>query len=152
MEFFSDFALRAAYYLGLPAKGPVPLPKLIERWTVPRSNFIFKKSQENFERKTHKRVVKAWDANPEVVDMLVQYLEKHIAPGVGLRTVKWQRAPVGVGQKTLEAVMGRLRLDDQVRAEKVKALGEQIVKQEMAAAAGASKEGAVAKSQPGESS
>ena len=84
--------------------------------------------------------------------MLVQYLEKHIAPGVGLRTVKWQRAPVGVGQKTLEAVMGQLRLDDQVRAEKVKALGEQIVKQEMVAAAGAAKEGAVAKSQPGESS
>ena len=46
MEFFADFAMRAAYYLGLPAKGPIPLPRKIERWTVPRANFVFKKSQE----------------------------------------------------------------------------------------------------------
>src|SRR5262245_3076778 len=45
LEFFSDFALRAAYYLGLPAFGPVPLPRLTERWTVPKAHFIFKKSQ-----------------------------------------------------------------------------------------------------------
>ena len=152
LDFFVHFASHAAAALGVPVSKPVHLPTERRLWTVLRGPFVHKKSQENFERKTHKRVVKAWDANPEVVDMLVQYLEKHIAPGVGLRTVKWQRAPVGVGQKTLEAVMGRLRLDDQVRAEKVKALGEQIVKQEMAAAAGAANEGAVAKSQPRESS
>src|SRR5690349_22024541 len=52
LEFFCDFALRAAYYLGLPAYGPVPLPRMVQRWTVPKSTFIFKKSQENFERIT----------------------------------------------------------------------------------------------------
>ncbi|RAL60192.1 hypothetical protein DID88_000814 [Monilinia fructigena] len=31
LEFFSDFALRAAYYLNLPAYGPVPLPRITER-------------------------------------------------------------------------------------------------------------------------
>ncbi|KAI0739487.1 ribosomal protein S10 [Daedaleopsis nitida] len=148
LDFFVHFASHAAAALGVPVSKPVHLPTQRRLWTVLRGPFVHKKSQENFERRTHKRVVKAWDAHPDVVNMLVQYLEKHIAPGVGMRTVKWQRAPVGVGQKTLEAVVGRMRMDEQVRAEKVKALGEQIVQTEMAAAASAAKEGAVTKSEP----
>ncbi|KAI0643212.1 ribosomal protein S10 [Trametes meyenii] len=152
LDFFVHFAGHAASALGIPISKPVHLPTQRRLWTVIRGPFVHKKSQENFERRTHKRVIKAWDANPEVVDMLVQYLEKHLAAGVGLRTVKWTRAPVGVGQKTLESVMGSLRLDGQLRADKVKALGEQIVKEELAAAAGAAKEGAVEKASPAKSS
>lgn len=152
LDFFVHFASHAASALGVPVSKPVHLPTQRRLWTVLRGPFVHKKSQENFERRTHKRVVKAWDASPEVVDMLVQYIEKHLAPGVGLRTVKWTRAPVGVGQKTLEAVMGKMRVDEQLRAEKVKALGEQIVKQELAAAVGADKEGALEKAQPTASS
>ncbi|RPD57022.1 ribosomal protein S10 [Lentinus tigrinus ALCF2SS1-6] len=137
----------AASALGVPLSKPVHLPTQRRLWTVLRGPFVHKKSQENFERRTHKRVVKAWDAHPDAVDMLVQYLEKHIAPGVGMRAVKWHRAPVGVGQKTMESVLGHMRVDEQVRAEKVKALGEQIVQQELAAAAeAAAKEGVVQKS------
>ena len=148
LDFFVHFASHAAAALGVPLSKPVHMPTQRRLWTVLRGPFVHKKSQENFERRTHRRVVKAWDAHPDVVDMLVQYLEKHIAPGVGMRAVKWQRAPVGVGKKTMESVLGHMRLDEQVRAEKVKALGEQIVQQELAAAAGAAKEGAVQKSSP----
>lgn len=144
LDFFVHFASHAATALGIPVSKPVHLPTQRRLWTVIRGPFVHKKSQENFERRTHKRAIKAWDADPEVVDMLVQYLEKHLAAGVGLRTVKWARAPVGVGQKTLEGVVNQLRLDEQLRSQKVKALGEQIVKEELAAAAGAAKEGAVA--------
>ncbi|RPD72897.1 hypothetical protein L226DRAFT_546729 [Lentinus tigrinus ALCF2SS1-7] len=113
LDFFVHFASHTASALG------VPLSK--------------SKSQENFERKTHKRVLKAWDAHPDVVNMLVQYLEKHIAP--------WA-VPVGVGQKKMESVVGYMRLDEQVRAEKLKALSEQIVQQDLARAAAGS-EGAL---------
>lgn len=147
LDFFVHFASHAAAALGVPISKPVHLPTQRRLWTVLRGPFVHKKSQENFERKTHKRLVKAWDADPEVVDMLVQYLEKHIAPGVGLRTVKWQRAPVGVGAKTLEAVMGDLRLEE-AQKEKVKLLGEQIIQAELASAAAAAKEGAVEKANP----
>ncbi|KAI0328938.1 ribosomal protein S10 [Cubamyces sp. BRFM 1775] len=147
LDFFVHFAGHAAAALGVPISKPVHLPTQRRLWTVIRAPFIYKKSQENFERRTHKRMIKAWDANPEVVDMLVAYLEKHAAAGVGLRVVKWTRAPVGVGSKTVEAVLGSIRMDEQkLRAQKVKALGEQIVKEETAAAAGAAKEGSVQKS------
>ncbi|KAI0349835.1 ribosomal protein S10 [Trametes cingulata] len=148
LDFFVHFAGHAASALGIPVSKPVHLPTQRRLWTVIRGPFVHKKSQENFERRTHKRLIKAWDAHPDVVDMLIQYLEKHLAAGVGMRTVKWTRAPVGVGQKTLETVMGGLRVDPQLRAAKVKALGEQIVKEELAAAARAAKEGAVEKAAP----
>ena len=85
---------------------------------VPRGPFVHKKTQENLEHRTHRRTVTAWDAHPDVIDMLVQYLERHVASGVGMRAVKWQRAPVGVGRKTMEGVLaiGHMRLDEQTRS------------------------------------
>ncbi|KAL9095776.1 MAG: hypothetical protein Q9163_006493, partial [Psora crenata] len=89
IEFFADFALRAAYYLALPASGPVPLPRIVERWTVPRSNFIFKKSQENFERITMRRLIQIQDGNPESIDMWLALLRKYQYYGVGMKAHVW---------------------------------------------------------------
>lgn len=90
LEFFSDFALRAAYYLGLPAFGPVPLPRITERWTVPRDHFIFKKSQENFERRTLRRMIQIQDGNPETVQLWLAYLRKHQYYGIGMKANFWE--------------------------------------------------------------
>ncbi|KAL6850903.1 mitochondrial 37S ribosomal protein rsm10 [Amphichorda felina] len=98
LEFFSDFALRAAYYLGLPASGPVPLPRITQRWTVPRSHFIFKKSQENFERITLRRLIQIKDGNPETVQLWLAYLRKHQYYGVGMKANMWDFSEVGVGK------------------------------------------------------
>ncbi|KAF4972619.1 hypothetical protein FZEAL_9562 [Fusarium zealandicum] len=99
LEFFSDFALRAAYYLGLPAYGPVPLSRITERWTVPRDHFIFKKSQENFERKTLRRLIQIRDGNPETVQLWLAYLRKHQYYGVGMKANVWEFSELGVGNK-----------------------------------------------------
>lgn len=90
LDIFCDFALRAAYYLGLPAYGPVPLPRITERWTVPRSHFIFKKSQENFERKTLRRMIQIKDGNPETVQLWLAYLRKYQYYGVGMKANVWE--------------------------------------------------------------
>ena len=95
LEFFADFALRAAYYLNLPAFGPVPLPRITERWTVPRSSFIFKKSQENFERITVRRLVQIRDGNPETVQLWLAFLQKHAYSGVGMKANMWEFSKLG---------------------------------------------------------
>lgn len=95
VEFFADFALRAAYYLGLPAAGPVPLPRITERWTVPRSNFIFKKSQENFERITLRRLIQIQDGHVENVEVWLAFLRKHAYYGVGMKANVWQHEELG---------------------------------------------------------
>ncbi|KAL7266733.1 mitochondrial 37S ribosomal protein rsm10 [Rhizina undulata] len=99
LDFMCDFALRAAYYCNLPASGPVPLPKKIERWTVPRSNFVHKKSQENFERITHKRLIQIKDGNPETVELWLAFLRKHQFYGVGLKANVWDFNELGVGKR-----------------------------------------------------
>ncbi|KAK5988740.1 Mitochondrial ribosomal small subunit protein 10 [Cladobotryum mycophilum] len=102
LEFFSDFALRAAYYLGLPASGPIPLPRITERWTVPRSHFIFKKSQENFERVTLRRMIQIKDGNPETVQLWLAYLRKHQYYGIGMKANVWEFGPAGLSKSVRE--------------------------------------------------
>ena len=50
--------------------GPVPLPTKIERFTVLRSPHVDKKSREQFEIRTHKRVIDIIDATQRTVDAL----------------------------------------------------------------------------------
>jgi small subunit ribosomal protein S10 len=52
--------------------GPIPLPTEITKMTVIRGPFIDKDSREQFEMKTHKRVVDILDPNPRVVDALMR--------------------------------------------------------------------------------
>lgn len=87
---FADFAVRAAYYMGLCARGPIPLPRITERWTVPRANFIFKKSQENFERITMRRLIQIQDGHPDVVKAWLAFLQKHQYYGVGMKANIWE--------------------------------------------------------------
>lgn len=96
VEFFADFAIRAAYYLNLPVSGPVPLPRIVERWTVPRSNFVHKKSQENFERITLRRLIQIKDGNPQAVQAWLAFLRKHAFYGVGMKANVWEHESLGI--------------------------------------------------------
>jgi small subunit ribosomal protein S10 len=52
--------------------GPIPLPTEINKFTVMRSTFIDKDSREQFEMRTHKRIVDILEPNPKVVDALMR--------------------------------------------------------------------------------
>jgi small subunit ribosomal protein S10 len=55
---------------GAKVSGPIPLPTRIERYTVLRSPHIDKKSREQFEIRTHKRVVFITEPTSKTVDAL----------------------------------------------------------------------------------
>lgn len=57
---------------GAEVKGPIPLPTRIERFTVLRGPHIDKKSREQFEIRTHKRVLDIVDPTPQTVDALMK--------------------------------------------------------------------------------
>ena len=57
---------------GARVRGPIPLPNRIERFTVNRSPHVDKKSREQFELKTHKRVIDILDSRPQTVDALTK--------------------------------------------------------------------------------
>lgn len=50
--------------------GPIPLPTRIERFTVLRGPHIDKKSREQFEMRTHKRVIDIFDPTARTVEAL----------------------------------------------------------------------------------
>ncbi|MBL7139471.1 MAG: 30S ribosomal protein S10 [Planctomycetes bacterium] len=55
---------------GARVKGPIPLPTRIERYTVLRSPNIDKKSREQFEIRTHKRIIDIEEPTAKTVDAL----------------------------------------------------------------------------------
>jgi len=55
---------------GAMVAGPVPLPTRIERFTVNRSPHVDKKSMEQFEIRTHKRVIDIINPNARTVEEL----------------------------------------------------------------------------------
>ncbi len=57
---------------GAQVRGPVPLPTRIEKFTVNRSPHIDKTSREQFEIRTHKRVLDIVDPTPQTVDALMK--------------------------------------------------------------------------------
>ncbi len=57
---------------GAQVRGPIPLPTRLERYTVLRSPHIDKKSREQFEIRTHKRVLDIIDSTPHTVDALMK--------------------------------------------------------------------------------
>mgnify|MGYP003559789174 FL=1 len=57
---------------GAKVSGPIPLPTRSNRWTVLRSPHVDKKSREQFEIRTHKRLLDILDPTPQTVDALMK--------------------------------------------------------------------------------
>jgi small subunit ribosomal protein S10 len=57
---------------GARVAGPIPLPTVKNKWTVLRSPHVDKKSREQFEIRTHKRLMDILDPTPQTVDALMK--------------------------------------------------------------------------------
>ena len=74
--------VNAVLRTGAKVSGPVPLPTRIERYTVLRSPHIDKKSREQFEIRTHKRIIDILEPTPQTTDALQRL---SVPAGVGIR-------------------------------------------------------------------
>ena len=66
---------------GAKVLGPIPLPTKLERYTVRRSTFIDKDSQEHFEIRTHNRLIDVLEPDSKTIDMLMRL---NLPAGVGI--------------------------------------------------------------------
>ena len=67
---------------GAKVSGPIPLPTRIERYTVLRSPHIDKKSREQFEIRTHKRLIFITEPTQKTIDSLMKL---HMPAGVEIQ-------------------------------------------------------------------
>jgi small subunit ribosomal protein S10 len=73
---------------GAKVRGPIPMPNRIEKFTVNRSPHIDKKSREQFEIRTHKRLIDIVNPTPQTIDALMRL---DLASGVDVE-IKLQAA------------------------------------------------------------
>ena len=66
---------------GAEVRGPIPLPTRIERFTVLRSPHVDKKSREQFEIRTHRRLLDILEPTTKTVDALMKL---ELPAGVGV--------------------------------------------------------------------
>ena len=64
---------------GAKVVGPIPLPTRINKYTVLRSPHVDKKSREQFEMRTHKRLLDILEPTQQTVDALMKL---DLSPGV----------------------------------------------------------------------
>ena len=83
---------------GAQVRGPVPLPTRIERFTVNRSPHVDKKSREQFEMRTHKRLLDIVDPTTQTVDALMKL---DLAAGVDVDARLDELCPERVAREVL---------------------------------------------------
>lgn len=66
---------------------------------MPRSVFIFKKSQENFERITLRRLIQIKDGHPDTVNIWLAFLRKYHYYGVGMKANVFEHGGLETGKE-----------------------------------------------------
>ncbi len=64
--------VETAIRTGARVAGPIPLPTVLNKFTVLRSPHVDKKSREQFEIRTHKRLLDIVEPTPETIDALMK--------------------------------------------------------------------------------
>ena len=64
--------VKTAIETGAEVVGPIPLPTKRSIFTVNRSPHVDKKSREQFELKTHKRLIEIYNSKPQTIDALTK--------------------------------------------------------------------------------
>ncbi len=72
LDLSTEEIVNTAKRTGAQCKGPIPLPTRIEKYTVLRSPHIDKKSREQFEQRTHKRLIDIIEPTPQTVEALMK--------------------------------------------------------------------------------
>jgi small subunit ribosomal protein S10 len=66
----SQKLVKIARDMGARVSGPIPLPVKIQKYTILRGPHVDKTSREQFESRTHKRVIDMYSLSPQATDAL----------------------------------------------------------------------------------
>jgi small subunit ribosomal protein S10 len=66
----SKLIIETAEKTGALVAGPIPLPTKIDRFTVNRSTFVHKNARDQYEIRTHKRIIDITHSTPKTIDAL----------------------------------------------------------------------------------
>ena len=85
LDLSTEEIVNTAKRTGANVKGPIPLPTVIEKFTILKSPHVDKKSRDQLELRTHKRMMDITEWTPQTVDAL-QKLELAAGVDIEIRT------------------------------------------------------------------
>jgi len=72
LDISANDIINTAKRTGAKVRGPIPLPTRMEKFTVNKSPHVDKKSRDQFEIRTHNRLLDIIDPTPQTVDALMK--------------------------------------------------------------------------------
>ena len=72
LDLSTEEIVNTAKRTGANVKGPIPLPTVIEKFTILKSPHVDKKSRDQLELRTHKRMMDITEWTPQTVDALMK--------------------------------------------------------------------------------
>lgn len=121
LDLYSEFAAHTAKSFRIPTSGIARLPTTKELNTVLKSPFVHKKAQQNFERMTHRRAIKVFDTEREVVDLYLRYLKRNGIAGVGIKAYVHEFVEFGFARGEMAELEGQVKGKDETELEKATA-------------------------------
>jgi small subunit ribosomal protein S10 len=118
LDLYTNFAYHTAHSLKIPTSKPAFLPTSKALYTVLKGPFVHKKAQENFEKRTHRRAIKVFDTEKEVLDLWLRYLKKNSIGGVGMKAQVWENVEFGYSSKEGEMIKGQIESTSEEDIEK----------------------------------
>eukprot|EP00835_Amoeboradix_gromovi_P000390 NODE_13_length_42895_cov_0.518413.p20 type:complete len:162 gc:universal NODE_13_length_42895_cov_0.518413:35337-35822(+) len=86
LRFYSDFSKGACDAFNATTSGIIHLPRKMKYYTVLKSVFKYKQSQETFESRTYRRMIKVYNTHPETLKKLLFYINDNSVDGVKVKT------------------------------------------------------------------
>lgn len=112
IDMAGEFLARAGFYLGIPCSKVQFLKTEKRLYTVIKSPFAQAKSKENFKRTTYNRKIVAYDANPEVVDLWLSFVNKHALADVNYTVQMYTRESLEFSKELDAITLGDLKLPE----------------------------------------
>ena len=72
LDISANDIINTAKRTGAKVRGPIPLPTRMEKFTVNKSPHVDKKSRDQFEIRTHNRLLDIIDPTPQTIDALMK--------------------------------------------------------------------------------
>lgn len=84
LDSYAQFMSKAAQLLGIDMSGKVCLPTQIQKFTVLKSPFVYKKHRVQYELRTHVRLLQIRKVTGTTADIFLEYIQRNIPEGVNM--------------------------------------------------------------------
>ena len=94
LDFVGFYATYSARQIGIPTSKVIHLPADLKKFHVNKGPFVHAKTKEVFEQRKFRRLIQAFDSNPETINGWISYLNSNMPSGIKMNVTRFEYHPV----------------------------------------------------------